>query len=303
MKKILIITSTVDFTVDYIINKYKDKCDFFRVNVDNFYKYEFDVNFEDGFSIKNKRWYIRECEITAIYYRKPMLPDLSEFESGYIKMISKDIIYFINGLVDSFKGKVLSKPSDLRKSENKIYQIKVAKEVNFHFPESSVGNCKEKINEIIRKGGIIKPLTTGRVISDNLCEIIQTSEIKSLVEEEISLTPLYIQKYINKDYELRITIVSNKVFPVKIVPYNKIDWRIEQEKNKYSLISIPSQIEDKCFEMLKRMNLKFGAFDFIVNKEGTYIFLEVNPNGQWLWLEEKLDLNISDEIVNYLLEE
>lgn len=303
MKKILIVTSTVDFTVDYIINKYKDKCDFFRVNVDNFDKYEFDVNFEDGFSIKNKHWYIRECEITAIYYRKPMLPDLSGFESGYIKMISKDIIYFINGLVDSFKGKVLSKPSDLRKSENKIYQIKIAREVNFHFPESSVGTCKEKINEIIKKGGIIKPLTTGKVISDNLCEIIQTSEIKSLVEEDISLTPLYIQKYINKDYELRITIVNDKVFPVKIIPCNEIDWRIEQEKNKYSLISVPSQIEDKCFEMLKRMNLKFGAFDFVINKSGEYIFLEVNPNGQWLWLEEKLNLNISDEIVNYLLEE
>lgn len=302
MKKILIITSTVDFTVDYIIDRYKNKCEFYRINIDKFNEYEFDMNFEKGFNVKNRYWNINESEISSIYYRKPMLPDLSEFEPSYIKMISKDIIYFINGLVDSFKGKVLSKPCILRKTENKVYQIMIAKEVGFCFPESSIGTCKEKINGIIKKGGIIKPLTTGKMVNDNLCEIIQTSKINNIIKEDISMTPLYIQKYINKDCELRITIINDKVFAVKIKAYNNIDWRINQEKNEYELTSIPVQIEKKCFKMLEKMNLRFGAFDFIIDELGRYIFLEVNPNGQWLWLEEKLNLKISNEIVSYLLE-
>lgn len=303
MKKIIIITSTMDFTVDYIINKYRNKCDFYRINIDKFNEYEFNVNYENGFNIKNRNWTISKSEISAIYYRKPILPDLSEFDSAYIKMISKDIIYFINGLVDSFKGKVLSKPHILRKAENKVYQIMLAKEVGFYFPESSIGTCKEQINKIIKKGGIIKPLTTGKIVSGKICEIIQTSKIDSIVEEDISLTPLYIQRYITKCNELRVTIVNNKIFAVKIKPYNIIDWRIEQEKNNYELTSIPNQIKKKCFKMLEKMNLKFGAFDFIIDELGRYIFLEVNPNGQWLWLEEQLNLKISNEIMEYLLEE
>ena len=303
MKKILIVTSSVDYTVDYIINKYKDKCTFYRLNVDNFDKYEFNIDFQNGFNIKNEYWYANELEINAIYYRKPLLPNLNDFEYGYIKMISKDIISIINGFVDAFDRNVLSKPSNLRKAENKIYQIRIAREVGFNFPETSIGTNKVKMNELIRKSAVIKPLTTGKVINGSLCDIIQTSTINEYIEEDISLTPLYIQNYIEKDYELRITIVNNKVFPVKIVSYNNVDWRVNQEKNKYILESIPKEIEMKCFKMLNLMNLKFGAFDFIVDKTGKYIFLEVNPNGQWLWLEEILNLKISDEILSFLLEE
>lgn len=51
---------------------------------------------------------------------------------------------------------------------------------------------------------------------------------------------------------------------------------------------------------MSELQLKFGAFDFIVDKDGSWIFLEINPNGQWLWLENKLDLNISSSILKVL---
>ena len=53
--------------------------------------------------------------------------------------------------------------------------------------------------------------------------------------------------------------------------------------------------------MLKDFGLMFGAFDFIVDQNGDWIFLEINPNGQWLWLEKILGLPISKKIVDYLV--
>lgn len=300
MKKILIITSSVDYTVDYIIKKYSDQYEFFRVNVDMFDKYIFNYSYEYGFNIKNKYWNILEKDIDAIYYRKPLLPDLSEYEDIYRNMISRDIISYINGLVDAFSGKVLSKPNILKKTENKVYQMKIAKKVGFQIPKSIIGTSVQTINKLIEVKSIIKPLTTGKIVSNDKCEIIQTSLINSKIDEDISLTPLYIQQYIEKNYEVRVTIINNSIFAVKIEPFNDIDWRINQEKNKYSLIDIPVSIKNKCINMLKIMNLKFGAFDFIVNKNNQYIFLEVNPNGQWLWLEEKLGIGISTKILDYL---
>ena len=52
--------------------------------------------------------------------------------------------------------------------------------------------------------------------------------------------------------------------------------------------------------MLIHYSLKFGAFDFIVNNQGSWIFLELNPNGQWLWLELSLQLDISNQIYKLL---
>lgn len=52
---------------------------------------------------------------------------------------------------------------------------------------------------------------------------------------------------------------------------------------------------------MKDMNLSFGAFDYIVTLDDEWIFLEINPNGQWLWLEQSLDLDISQKIIDYLI--
>lgn len=300
MKKILIITSSIDYTVDYIIRQYGSKYEFYRLNVDMFNKYVINVSYEDGFYIKNNQWDIREDEIDAIYYRKPMLPDLSVYDSKYHNMISRDIITLINGIVDAFDGVVLSRPSLLKKSENKVFQIRIANKVGFKFPKTSIGTSNNDINNIIDIESIIKPLTTGKIIDGDKCEIIQTCKIDEYINDDIALTPLYVQKYIEKKYEVRVTIVDAEVFAVKIMAFNDVDWRIDQSNNKYELIDIPKEIKEKCLKMMDIMNLKFGAFDFIVDRNENYIFLEVNPNGQWLWLEKLLCLEISNKIINYL---
>lgn len=300
MKKILIITSSIDYTVDYIIRQYGSKYEFYRLNVDMFNKYVINVSYEDGFYIKNNQWDIREDEIDAIYYRKPMLPDLSVYDSKYHNMISRDIITLINGIVDAFDGVVLSRPSLLKKSENKVFQIRIANKVGFKFPKTSIGTSNNDINNIIDIESIIKPLTTGKIIDGDKCEIIQTCKIDEYINDDIALTPLYVQKYIEKKYEVRVTIVDAEVFAVKIMAFNDVDWRIDQSNNKYELIDIPKEIKEKCLKMMDIMNLKFGAFDFIVDRNENYIFLEVNPNGQWLWLEKLLGLEISNKIINYL---
>jgi len=94
-KRILIITSSVDETTTYIINKYHKEVDFFRVNVDRFNEYKFCIE-NEGWSISNDCFRITSEDIYSIYYRKPMLPDLSIYDSQYHLMIQRDIIAVIN---------------------------------------------------------------------------------------------------------------------------------------------------------------------------------------------------------------
>lgn len=298
-KRVLIITSSVDETTTYVINKYYKEVDFFRVNVDRFNEYKFCIE-NEGWSISNDCFRITSKDVSAIYYRKPMLPDLSIYDSQYHLMIQRDIIAVINGIVDSFSGKVLTKPSILRKTENKIYQLIYASRNGFNIPQSYIGNSSNACIEYKNNKSIIKPITTGKTYGENGWELYQTSIFKG-IHEDIDFTPLYLQNYISKQFEVRITIVGRKIYPVRIDTENKIDWRADYHNHRYTQIACPNDVIMKCYKLMDDFELEFGAFDFIVTPENEWIFLEVNPNGQWLWLEQSLKLDISKKIVEYLI--
>ena len=90
------------------------------------------------------------------------------------------------------------------------------------------------------------------------------------------------------------------IYAVRIDTSNKIDWRLDYSNHKYTVIKCPEEIEDFCIQMLIDFQLEFGAFDFIVTNDNQWYFLEVNPNGQWLWLENILELDISEKIIDLL---
>ena len=120
-------------------------------------------------------------------------------------------------------------------------------------------------------------------------------------------TVSYIQEYIPKVFELRVTVVAKKVFACKIESQHladnegKIDWRQGYDHGlRYEPYDLPDDISEKCIKFLDRMKLNFGAFDFIVTPSGEYVFLECNPNGQWLWIEMETGLKISEAIADAL---
>lgn len=113
-------------------------------------------------------------------------------------------------------------------------------------------------------------------------------DISNAPEEAFSQTVSFVQEYIEKAFELRVTVVGNRIFACRIDSQlqqddtGKIDWR--QGYGTY----------------LRRMGLNFGCFDFIVTPSGEYVFLECNPNGQWLWVELETGLPISEAIARWL---
>lgn len=150
VKKILIITSSIDYTVDYLIEKYSNYVHIYRFNVDLLVSYSVNISDTSNVIIACETWDFNIEDINAIYYRKPMIPDLKEYQVEYRQMISKDIISLINGIVDSFNKKVLSKPSTLRKSENKIFQLIKANEVGFKIPRSLISNDNKSCKSFLK---------------------------------------------------------------------------------------------------------------------------------------------------------
>lgn len=298
IKSILIITSSFDKTVDYLIEKFSST-KFIRLNVDELDRYQISVisNSKYIVSLKSSEYEIDNLFelIHSIYYRKLFLPSLENYDDNYHTYMQKEIYSFIVGMVDSFQGKVLTAPSILRKVENKIFQLKVSTDLGFFLPESLITNDNNKVNKLNISKIIAKPLATGKLTN---VTAVHSNLVTDNVED-IALTPIYFQEYIKKDYELRITVVQDTFYCVKIIADNKIDWRDSEDNNLYELIDTPEIVKQECLDFLRACDLDFGAFDYIVSDD-KYYFLECNPNGQWLWLELKLGLDISKSIVEYL---
>lgn len=297
--KILIITSSFDLTSDYIISKY-DKIDFMRLNVDHFHKYNFLIN-QDDINIWSTNWNCKLSTLDAIYYRKPSLPNLSDvFEEKFHSYAHKEIFSLIEGVVESFNGRCLTKPSILRVGNNKIVQCLMARKVGFKMPASRITNSKKLIKAEKTQFNIVKPISIGTIYRNNSQLTVQTNIVNDYFPmDTLEYCPAYFQDFINKDYDLRITFVGDEFFPVKINSSDRVDWRRKNNNVTYEIYSPPNILISQCKDMLSILNLEFGCFDFVV-KDGEYFFLEVNANGQWGWLEQELGVDISGAILKHL---
>ncbi len=299
MDKILIVTSSYDKTSDYIIKKYKS-IDFFRFDLDRFSEYS--ISFTNGyFDIKHKEASIRESSCLSIYYRKPSSENLSDvIENKYHPFAHKEAYSLIEGIVESFDGTCLTKPSVMRPAGNKIRQAKLANKIGFEMPDYLITNDAHLVDRYKSEKAIVKPISVGVIQDEKTKEFVQTNLLDSSIELiALKYSPAYFQRYQAKDFEVRATFVGKEVFVVKIVSQNSVDWRKAGNKINYSVCEMPKDIYEKCIKFMKLSNMEFGCFDFIV-KNDNWHFLEMNVNGQWAWLEFETGLDISGSIVRYL---
>lgn len=272
------------------------------------------------FSIKNvsSGLTIKGSDITAIWDRRPENPkelfvkstdeinklNLNEAAGflSFIRYYLKDI-YSIGSIVND------------RYSASKMLQIRIAQQVGFNVPSSCFSNRKKDVIDFshLFSDLTLKPIDGDSHVYDDKQEYvfysnkIASKALTDIPEDAFSQTVGFLQNYIEKDYEVRVTVVGEKVFACKIDSQSmkedqgKIDWRQGYDYNiKHEIITLPDDIAMKCVDFLKRMGLNFGAFDFIVTPDNQYVFLECNPNGQWLWIESLTGQRISEAIADAL---
>ena len=297
MKKILIITSSNDLTVDYLIGKYRSET-FYRLNVDLFHEYKIVVT-NSNITIESVSWATTFLDLNSIYYRKPTLPDYrNTMSSEYLPFINSEIFGFIEGIIESFRGTCITKPSILRVANNKIVQCLKAKEIGLNLPEAWITNSVQAIS--FEQALIVKPISNGEIVNGMEKIFVQTNMVDSKHgTENLKYCPAYFQKFIDKDFDLRVTVVGQNIFPVKINSTDKVDWRHPGAKLSYEKFEISHSVREMCLKLLRDFGLRFGCIDF-VSQRGELYFLEVNANGQWLWLEEELGIDISGSILSEL---
>lgn len=315
---ILIVTSTDDLTADYLILRLIEReIPFFRLNTEDVpFKLQETVTLPaQTFLIKNELGVsVNEKQVTSIWYRRPKLsrslPD--DIDLQILPYIQEDSWFLTHGLFELTNESTvwISRPENIRRAENKIYQLKVADTCGLKIPLTFIGNSPEELEKLMAKeqkhGFIVKPIRSGRYFLQNETLIFYTTNFPDEWKwSEIERWPVIVQERIRKKRDIRVTFFGDKIYAVAINSAHlaekvQLDWRRSMDEVSYESVILPGQIEGLLSKMLNCMGLLFGAFDLVETPEGEYVFLELNPNGQWAWIEQKTGLPMRDALIDSL---
>lgn len=252
-------------------------------------------------------WYrrVRSPE-TPPFWENPSIPSLHEY-------CARESHAFVVGSCLAFNGPTMSRPASIFSAEHKLYQLRIAKEVGLIFPRTTVTNCPEEVQAAYRRfrGKMIcKPLRSGYVpMKSGEGLSVFTSQVldEHLAQaEQARLCPSIYQELIPKSSDIRVTIVGTEVFAVRIHSQDdddaKIDWRRTKRKNlPLEPVKLSNELIKKLIAFVRRLDLVFAAIDLVEDEKGNMVFLEVNPNGQWVWLDDILNLGISESVAKWLI--
>lgn len=248
---------------------------------------------------------------TSIWYRRVRTgPAPVGMDDGVATFCRQEARAAILGSIMGQSTRWMSHPAAIWQAEFKPFQLHLAATLGLRIPQTVITNEPIRVRAAFRDFGsmIVKPTRTGYVeTSDGAYAIYTTRVLEEHLDyiESARWSPAIYQELIPKAYDLRVTIVGARYFAALIDsqsdPSALTDWR--QTSNPalpHERTMLPDAIVGKLYEMMGALRLTFGAIDLIQTIDGDYVFLEINPSGQWLWLDDMLGLGISDSVANWL---
>lgn len=317
---LLVVTNKADLACDYLILRLKERrLPFRRLNTED-YGEAFDIDMAPG---SKSEWCITFSDgqvldddtVSAVYFRQPRAPaapdDISDTDKAFTARELKETLRGLWRLIDERKW--LNHPRRLWLASNKPEQLSVAAKLDFRLPETVITRSPKKLASFYaRHGGriICKAVKNGFSHDDMTVTLAMTRRVeKKFVDNFASYAavPMIYQREIPKAYDVRVTIVGDQLFATAIHSQERaeteVDWRLWDVGTfdlKHEPITLPAEVAAQCRAITAHYRLGYAAIDLIFGAEGQYYFLEVNPNGQWAWIEQKAGFPIRDAIIDSL---
>jgi len=317
---VLLITHSGDFfTIDRVAEALSKKgARPFRLDTDKFplevqLMAQFDKD-KSSHKLKYGDYSISTEEVQAVWMRRIWKPNLGqELDPQFQEACIRESQATLSGLWDSLrKVRWVDDLERIKTAQNKQRQLRVASEVGLVIPRTLIANNPEAVREFFQevKGKMVTKLLTALSYSMEYTPFfLYTSAVKEedlLDADSLRYCPMVFQEEIPKQLELRVVFVRGNVFvgalDASVYGASKVDWRQPGvEVGSWQHHDLPDEIVDRLRALMSELGLLFGALDFILTPSGEYVFLEVNPTGEWGMLERDLELPISNAIAEALI--
>jgi MvdD family ATP-grasp ribosomal peptide maturase len=255
-------------------------------------------------------------EVTAVWHRR--LNFGARLPAGLDKQLRHaslgEASAAAHGMLASLKAFRMDHLHHIRHAENKQLQLQVARELGLDTPRTLTTNDPATVRAFANsceEGMVTKMLSSFAIYDEGKELVVFTNPVKpeDLADlSGLSLCPATFQELLPKSLEIRATVVGERVMSAAVDSQVSArathDWRRDgvrmlQDWRPYQL---PPEVEEKILRLMDYFSLNYGAIDIILTPAGKHVFLELNPCGEFFWLEHSAGLPISDAIADVLLD-
>jgi hypothetical protein len=256
----------------------------------------------------NRRSFIAE-DLAAVWFRRPLAAGTELPTSSERKFAAREGVAAIREIIRRAPGLIVSHPDDMEVAADKLMQLDWARRAGLNVPEYLLSNEVSLLLEFckIYQEVVAKPISPNNAVVETEDEVICLMTQAVNREHLLNLGgdylkyPLFLQELIPRQADIRLTCIGGELYAVAIHSgVGPVDSRDRWLKSPHQIISIPDSIAGAVLDFLREYQLQYAAFDFILSPEGKWWFLECNPNGQFLWLENLTGLPLSRSMANLL---
>ena len=213
---------------------------------------------------------------------------------------------FLRGLCVFRNSAWMNSPTATYIAESKPYQLSIAKSCGFQVPATLATNDAGRIKKMFPRSFVIKSLDTV-LLRDRDFDLFTYTILnpdREFTDEAFREAPLLAQQALEEKTDVRVTVVGDEVFAVRILSRGsgiEGDWRVvPKEELEYDNATLSDDTVERCRLLARRLNLSFAAIDLIETSRGVF-FIEANPTGEWGWLstaERSIDRAIASWLSN-----
>ena len=312
---VLIITNELDEHADAVVLELnKRNIPVFRFHPDDFPRAcSISIEIQDGRiegEISNQYRTVAFKDICAAWYRRAqnLFTESTSLTStkidNYVKAQSTSTLTTLCYGLQTFW---VCHPHKLRRADIKALQLAEASKAGLKTPHTMISNDPARVAAFIdglgEKECAIKPLIALGVSDEQGYRLPLTATLpKGYSLDSVALAPTIFQPYVHKLAELRCVVIGEKIFSARINSQASEDTRKDWRGGDSQLepFSLPGHVEVAIHRLMDSFEINFASLDMILTPEGEFVFLEINPNGQWLWLEEELGLPLVASMADLL---
>lgn len=320
-RPVLIVTEPRDVHADFVISELKKR----DVPVFRFHVEEFPVGSQISISGAGTVWSaeirtplrsVRLEDVRAAWLRRPGDPVVDPaLRQESRKFAIRQARSTLTALFALIGDRWLSHPESMRVAADKVAQMRLAAAVGLAVPDTLIGNDVDRVvefhngNERLGRGTAVKSLWVRKQISyDGGLRLPMTTKWSENVEsgqvDMIRFTPTVFQEYVPKHLEIRAVVIGGRVFAASVdsqaVPAARHDVRAVVRQARYEPYDLPDDVRKALLEVVRGFGLRFCSADLVLTPDGRHVFLDLNANGQWLWLEKEAGLPLSAAMADLL---
>jgi hypothetical protein len=240
----------------------------------------------------------RMAEAGAIWYRakqEPQIPtDVDDPDER--RFIRSEWNELVRGALTSL-GVPIVNPLYAMNRASKPYQLATAHRLGLPVPDTVITNSAADVAQFVTRSGDVVHKTM-KPLDNRLLATKQWDDGDERLLPELELVPTIFQGRVDGTRELRITVVGERLFAAEYST-RFVDGRLDQATSHVAH-ELPDSVARALLSLLDQLSLRFAAVDMRIDSRGEYQFLEANSAGQFLWIEIRTGMPISEAVADLL---